>query len=125
MESGTDATVMANTYRISTGQFDSFTFDITFIDLEGNPLRNYFSMLWMAQQTRYFDEIKSEVEISNGGTQIFKSTECLITNISTLQLANDNTQINEFTVSFKSPIFSNSDIEGFGQAGVDPTRKNK
>jgi len=109
--------VIGGTRRIYSTMFPSFNISITFRDLEGLKLKDFFTKIWAAQYTRYFDEIKSTIQLSSQGSIIFHSDDCLISDISQSQFNNDNNQIVEFTVSFICPSLSTNSLNGFGKPG--------
>jgi hypothetical protein len=117
LDAALDAQIMGGSYRIKVSRYQPFIINITFRDIYGLKLREYFTKIWMAQQTQYFDDIKSNIKISVENNVIFSSNDCLINNISQINFDNNNTQITEFTVSFTSPYMSNSNTSNFGEPG--------
>jgi len=118
LSSDVTPTLVAGTYRIHNTKFQPFTFSVTFRDVAGLQLKEYFTDIWMKQQLEYFDDIKTEVRLSTNQTEIFKSDDCLISSISQSQFDNANTQVSEFTVEFLSPHYSNSKVHDFGKYGA-------
>ena len=110
-------TMVAGAWRVHAAKFQPFTITVTFRDLNGLRLKERFTEVWMSQQREYFDDIKSEIRISLGQTEVFSSDNLLITSVSQSQLDNNNTQAVEFTVEFVSPTFSNSLVKDFGKYG--------
>lgn len=109
--------VMGGTRRIYSSLFDVFTLSVTFRDVSGMGLRNYFTKIWAAQTTNYFDDIKSTVQISSAGEVVFHSDDCLVSDVSQIQLNNDNNQIVEFTVTFNCTSFSTNELGKYGKPG--------
>jgi hypothetical protein len=107
--------VIGGTRRIYSSLFNSFTFSATFRDITGMKLKEHFIKIWAAQGTKYFDEIKSTVHISERGQTVFHSDDCLISDISQSQFNYDNNQIVEFTVTFVCTSFSTNTLGGFGK----------
>ena len=112
-----EAVLQGGEYRLNAKKFSNFTFSVTFRDVLGLKLRDYFIMIWMKTQTEYFDDIKSSVEVRTQKELIFKSSDVLIANVSQVQFDNANTQVSEFTVEFQAPFYSNSDRTDFGSFG--------
>jgi len=109
--------VVGGSRKFSVSRFEKFTISVTFRDVLGLKLKEYFTKIWMMQQTRYPDEIQSTLTVSANQSIIFHSNKCLIDSVSQSQLDNSNTQILEFTVQFSSPIYSNSTVSEFGAPG--------
>jgi hypothetical protein len=110
-----EAVAIAGKYRYTVPMYNVFSMSITFRDLEGLQLKDYFMEIWKSQQTKYFDDVKSTIEIYSVGNLIFKSDDVLIDNISQSQFNNSNTQIMEFTVLFTCTSFSTNKIKNFGK----------
>lgn len=110
-----DAVLHAGEYRLNAKQFQPFTVSITFRDVLGLKLREYFTKIWMDQQKEYFDRIKSKIEVYTQGNLIFESDMCLIASVSQVQFDNANAQISEFTVEFQTPYYTNSSMQDFGK----------
>ena len=117
LDASLDTQIMGGSYRVKVSRYQPFTINITFRDIYGLKLREYFTKIWMAQQTQYFDDIKSSIKLSVENNVLFSSDNCLISNISQINFDNNNTQITEFTVSFTSPYMSNSSTSNFGEPG--------
>ena len=117
MQADVPNTMVSGTWRVHAAKFQPFTVNVTFRDLNGLKLKEHFTEVWMAQQRQYFDDIKSEIKISVGQSEVFSSDNLLITSVSQSQLDNNNTQAVEFTVEFVSPTFSNSTVKDFGKFG--------
>jgi hypothetical protein len=115
-------TVIGGTRRFYTSIYNSFSLSVTFRDIMGMKLKEYFTKIWAAQNTKYFDDIKSTVQLSERGNIIFHSDDCLISDISQSQFSNDNNQIIEFTVTFMCTSFSNNELGGFGKPGRSSLR---
>ena len=109
--------VVGGSRKLATSRFEKFTLSVTFRDIQDVKLKEYFTKIWMMQQTRYPDEIYSTITVSSHETIMFHSNKCLIDTVSQSQLDNGNNQILEFTVQFSSPIFSNSSVADFGAPG--------
>ena len=105
--------VMGQEYRFWVSLHETFTFTVTFRDLEKMKLKEYFTKIWMEQQDGYFDEVKSTVKIVAGEGIMFESSDCLITGVSQTQLDNQNSQIAEFSVEFITKSLSNNTINDF------------
>jgi len=114
ISSPVDNILVAGSYRLTAKKFQVYTFSVTFRDTVGMPLKQYFTKVWMKQQTEYFDDIKTTIKLSASGKNIFSSDDCLIDSISQSQFDNSNTQAAEFTVSFVSPFYTDSNIKKFG-----------
>jgi len=115
LSSDVTSTLVSNTWRIHNSNFQPFSFSVTFRDVGGLGLKNYFTEIWVLQQTEYFNDIKTEVSLIAGGKGIFDTSDCLISNISQSQFDNGNNQISEFTVEFTSPTISNKAVNNFGK----------
>jgi len=111
-------TLVAGGWRIHAANFQPFTLTVTFRDLNGLKLRERFAKVWMDQQLEYFDDIKSEVKISVGQSDVFSSNNLLISSVSQSQLDNGNNQVVEFTVEFVSSTLSNTAVKDFGKFGA-------
>jgi hypothetical protein len=107
-------TVIGGLRRINVKMYESFRFRIRFRDIDGNQIRKLFQNIFVAQQYEYFDNIKTNINIKNGGKVIFNSEDCLIISIQQQTLDNNNTAISEFEVTFISPSISNQYLKGFG-----------
>jgi len=107
--------VIGDGYRTISGIYQPFEISLTFRDIEGTSLRNYFINIWNANRSAYHDEIKSTVDISIDQNAIFYSDECIITAVSQIQISNSNSQIIEFTVTLVTNSFSNGNISNFGK----------
>ena len=118
LSSDVEPVLMGGSYRLSIKKFQSFTFSCVFRDIEGSKLKNYFTKIWMLQQSSYFDEIKSSIQLSVNQKTVFSSENCLISSVSQSQYDNGNTQASEFTVEFQSPYYSSTDIKDYGKPGV-------
>ena len=105
--------VMGQEYRFWVPLHDTFTFTITFRDLEQMKLKEYFTKIWALQQSKYYDDIKSTVKIVAGEGIMFETNECLISYVSQTQLDNSNTQIAEFSVEFISKSITNNTLKDF------------
>jgi len=108
-----ESVVIGQEYRFWTQLHDTFTFTVTFRDVERMKLKEYFTKIWAEQQNKYFDDIKSTIKISGGNGVLFESSDCLITNVSQSQLDNSNTQIIEFSVEFITKSLSNNTLQKF------------
>ena len=106
--------MQAGEWRIYNAKFQPFSFSVTFRDFGSLDLRNYFSKIWMNAQRGYYDDVKSTISISMNGKNVFKSSDCLITGVSQVQLDNNNAAVAEFTVEFSTPYYSNDTIDRFG-----------
>jgi hypothetical protein len=113
MSSNIESVVIGQEYRFWVPLHDTFTFTITFRDMEQMKLKEYFTKIWTEQQKKYYDDIKSTVKIVAGEGIMFESNDILISNISQSQLDNANTQIIEFSVEFIAKSFSNNTIKDF------------
>jgi hypothetical protein len=113
-----EAVAIGGKYRYSVPMYNVFSLTVTFRDLEGLQLKDYFMKIWKNQQTKYFDDVKSTIEIYSVGNLIFKSDEVLIDNISPSQFNSSNTQIMEFTVVFTCSSFSTNKIKNFGKRAI-------
>ena len=109
-----ESIVQAGEWRIYNAKFQPFTLSLTFRDFGSLDLRRYFSEIWMDCQRGYFDVHKSYIKVSIAGEVAFESEDCLITNVSQVDLSNENSQITEFTVQFTSPYYSAKGISKFG-----------
>ena len=110
-----DAVLHAGEYRLNAKKFQPFTISVTFRDVLGLKLRDYFIKIWADTQREYFDSIKSKLEVYTQGKLIFESDMCLIASVSQVQFDNSNAQISEFTVEFQTPYYTNSDMKNFGK----------
>lgn len=110
-----DAVLHAGEYRLNAKKFQPFTITVTFRDVLGLKLRDFFIELWSDTQTEYFDDIKSTIEVQTQGNLIFKSDMCLIASVSQVQLDNSNAQISEFSVEFQTPYYTNYQLKEFGK----------
>ncbi len=115
-----EAVLVAGEYRLNAKKFQPFTITLTFRDILGLKLRDYFMNIWTSTQTEYYDDIKSSIEIATansdqGKNLLFKSDDCLIASVSQVQLDNSNTQISEFSVEFQTAYYTNSDLNAFGR----------
>jgi len=113
---------MGGIKRMYSGMYGVYTTSVTFRDFEGMFLKDFFTKIWAAQYTKYFDEIKSTIHVSSAGKTIFQSDDCLISDISQSQLSHDNNQIMEFTVSFNCLSYTSNTIAGFGKPGQTTLR---
>jgi len=113
VSAGVNSVVIGQEYRFWIPLHDVFTFTITFRDFEEMKLKEYFTEIWVKQQSKYYDDIKSTVQIIAGEGIMFKSDDVLITNISQTQLDNTNTQIAEFSVEFVSKTLTNNITKEF------------
>jgi len=98
-------TLVAGRWRTHSTKFQPFTFSVTFRDVAGMPLKNFFINVWAQQQKEYFDDAKSTVKISSAGSTVFSTEYALISSVSTSQFDNNNTAVAEFTVEFLSPTY--------------------
>jgi len=105
--------VIGQEYRFWVSLHETFNFTVTFRDTEKMKLKEYFTRIWVKQQSEYYDDAKSTVKIVAGEGIMYASSECLIQNISQTQLDNSNTQIAEFSVEFISKSLTNNTIEDF------------
>ena len=110
-----DSVLIAGEYRLNAKKFQPFTITITFRDVLGLKLRDYFMKIWQETQTQYFNDIKSSISIKTKGNLLFESDTCLISSVSQVQLDNSNTQVAEFSVEFQTPHYTNSDTKEFGR----------
>ena len=117
LTAGLQESVLGGTRRFYSQRFQLFNFSVTFRDVEGMQLKEYFTEIWIKQQTYYFDEIRSTVELRSNDKIVYKSDACFIGDISQSQFDNGNNQIIEFTVSFSAPYYSNSKVTDFGAPG--------
>jgi len=108
-----ESIVIGQEYRFWVPIHETFTFTVTFRDFKNMKLKEYFTNIWILQQSKYYDDIKSQVQIIAGEGIMYKSDEVLISNISQTQLDNANTQIAEFSVEFISKSLSNNTITDF------------
>lgn len=108
-------------YRLIAKKFMPFTLSVTFRDILGLKLRDYFIKIFQNQQTEYFDVIKSSIQVKTQDNLIFKSEDILIVSVSQVQIDNTNTQITEFSVEFKTPYYTNSGMKfgDYGQTGYN------
>jgi hypothetical protein len=113
-----NAVVQAGKYRLTTQMYGTFSVTVTFRDIYGMELKNYFWKIWQEQQTAYFDEIKSTIKIGLQGELFFESDECLIDNISQSQIDNSNTQIVEFSVQFICSSYKTNRLQYFGKKAI-------
>ena len=117
LTAGIQESVLGGTRRFYSQRFQLFNFSVTFRDVAGLELKEYFTDIWIKQQTYYFDEIKSTVQLTSNNKIVFKSQDCFVNDISQSQFDNGNNQILEFTVTFSAPYYSNSKIQDFGAPG--------
>ena len=68
-----DAVIHAREYRLNAKLHQPFTVSITFRDVLGLKLRDYFTEIWIAQQREYFNDIKSEIKVYSQRELIFES----------------------------------------------------
>jgi hypothetical protein len=101
--------------RIQVGLYEAFRFSIRLRDFDGGMLRKYFTAIWVAQQELYLDEIKTTVEIRGNGGLIFKSEDCLITQVTGSTYDNTTTNASEITVNFFTPTITTEEIKDFGK----------
>jgi len=113
LSSQVDTIIMAQKHRFWVPLHDTFTFTVTFRDVEKMKLKEYFTQIWAEQQTEYFDNIKSTVQIAAGEGKMFESSNVLIANVSQSQLDNSNTQIIEFSVEFISSDITTNTLKEF------------
>ncbi len=118
MSSNITTVLHGGVYRLMAEKQTPFTCTVTFRDIAGTELRAYFIAIWMAQQTHYFDEIKSSLEIKMDKKTIYKTEDAMIQSISQIQFDNSNTQIVEFSVAFTSPYFTNEYQKEFGHLSL-------
>ena len=109
--------VLGGTRRINTKMQESFRFNVRFRDFDAGRLKKYFTMMWVAQQYMYFDDIKSTIHIKVNGSTAFYSENCIITQISAQTYDTSSTGISEFEITFMSPSFTDTNIKEFG---IDP-----
>ena len=113
---GTVETVLqGGEYRLYSRKFSPFRITVSFRDIEGMRLKEYFQKIWADQQTSYFDEIKSTVTVYNRGILVFQSQNCLIESVSQSQFDQSNNQIVEFSVEFVTPTITTKNLENFGK----------
>ncbi len=119
LSSDVEEVLQGGEYRLNAKKFTAFTLSVTFRDVLGLKLRDYFIKIWQAQQTEYFDDIKSSIQIETQNNLIFKSDDVLIVSVSQVQMNNSDTQITEFSVEFKTPFYTNSGMKfgDYGQTG--------
>ena len=115
MSGDIDAVLHAGEYRFNAKKFQPFTISITFRDVLGLKLRDYFMHIFMDQQGTYFNLIKSGIEVYTKDKLIFESQDCLIASVSQVQFDNSNAQVTEFTIELQTPYYTNSDVINFGQ----------
>jgi len=111
------SSILGGTYKLYTRRFNLYTLSTTFRDVAGMGLKSYFTQILFKQQSMYFDEIKSSINVSINGQIVYASNDVLITDVSQSQFDNNNNQIAEFTVTFTAPYFSNKDITDYGAPG--------
>ena len=111
--SSVESVVIGQEYKFWVPLHDTFTFTVTFRDLQKMKLKEYFTEIWINQQSKYYDDVKSNVKIEGGDGILFESPEVLITNISQSQIDNANTQIIEFSVEFISKSLTNNTVKDF------------
>lgn len=109
-----DAVLHGGQYRLNAKKFSPFVITVTFRDIFGLKLRDYFLEIWAKTQTEYFEDIISAMEITTQDELLFKSDDCIIASVSQVQLDNASTQISEFSVEFQTAYYTNSDLEKFG-----------
>ena len=112
---GVNTVLQGGEYRAYSTKFQPFRITVSFRDVHGLGLKSYFTKIWAAQQTSYFDEIKSTLIVSMNGKVVFHSDACLIDSISQTQVDNTNSQIAEFSVEFVTPFYTNFEIQQFGK----------
>ena len=106
--------VLGGERRIGVRMHEAFRFNIRLRDLYGGKLREYFSLIWIAQQYEYFDDIKNTVKITQGDYIIFESNDAIITGVSGISYDNNNTAIGEFEINIVAKKFSSDLIVSYG-----------
>jgi len=101
--------------RVNVRLYETFRFSIRLRDFDGGYLRKYFTSIWIAQQELFHDEIKTSVEIKVNNGLIFKSDDCIITQVSGSTFDNTNTNISEITIQFSASTLITEEIKDFGK----------
>lgn len=110
--------IIGGTRRVNVKMQELFRFNVKFRDFQNGVLKRIFTILWVAQQFDYFDNVKSTIKISkskNGKEDIlFLSEDCVISQISSQTFSNEESNVVEFDVTFVTPSFTNTNIVKFG-----------
>jgi len=113
VSSSIETKIIAQKLRLNVPIHDAFTVTVTFRDVAQMKLKEYFTEIWALQQSEYFDDIKSVLQIRAGNGKMFDSQDVLISSVSQSQLDNNNNQIIEFSVEFISVSYGNNTLVNF------------
>ena len=107
--------IIGGRYRYWVPMHSPINITVTFRDLKGMDLKEYFTKVWQSQLTGYYDNIISTIDVRDAYEKsIFHSDKILIDNISQSQFNNSNTQITEFSVSFITAEFDTGSVQNIG-----------
>lgn len=102
-------TFINDRFRMAQSYFDVASINLTFKDFDQNRLYRCFLKYLKGSREKYFDEISFNITVFKGGDNVNEKTykimelkKCMLTNVSTLTLSNDNeAQICEFSITLK------------------------
>lgn len=97
-------------WRIQNGRPNLYSFNITFLDEDQLKLYRQFIVMYLAQQSMYFDDAKFTTKIvkcadylNESDKTLFDFADCLISSIGPVNFSNETeAQIAEFEVEIKS-----------------------
>lgn len=97
-------------WRIQGGRPNLYTFNITFLDEDQLKLYRQFIVMYLAQQSMYFDDAKFTTTIvkcadylNEKDKVLFNFADCLISSVGPVNFSNETeAQIAEFEVEIKS-----------------------
>lgn len=97
-------------WRIQNGRPNIYTFNITFLDEDQLKLYRQFVVMFLAQQSMYFDDAKFTTTIvkcadylNERDKTLFEFSDCLLSSVGAVNFSNETeAQIAEFEVEIKS-----------------------
>jgi hypothetical protein len=103
-------------WRIGVSKPEVFRFSMRFRDFDNGNLRRYFETVWTYSLYNYPEDSYLNLKITNraDNIELFSSEKILIENVSETQYDTQNPGVSEFTVSFRSPIYSDHFIKELG-----------
>jgi len=103
-------------WRIGSTKPEIFRFSMRFRDFNNGELKRYFETLFAYSLYNYPKDSFINIKVTNnsGDVLIFSSERILIEQVSETQYTSGDSNISEFSIQFRTPIYSDAFINGLG-----------